>query len=610
VAAERLRRVVDTLPQGRVLDEAVWEGRHRGICRLLIVLALPLLVFGVAQGHGAWHSLSEAAVIAAAGVTARSNCGSRGLRSAVATLGLFGAAQVLVHFSDGSIEAHFAFFVAVGIITLYQDWLPFLLGIAFTVAIHGVVGVLLADAVYDHHAAQANPWLWAAIHGGFVLAASASHVVAWRLNERTALRDGLTSLANRTMLADRIDQALTRRARSGGDLAILVLDLDGFKAVNDSLGHAMGDRLLVEVGERLGSSVRGFDIAARLGGDEFAVVLEGAGEAGAVLAAARLLDELARPVVLDGRQVQLTASIGIALANRTADTQDVLLRNADLAMYMAKAAGKGRSAVYRSGMHAEVVARAQLEAELRDGIAAGELVLYYQPTVVLGTGDVSGVEALVRWQHPTHGLMYPDQFIPLAEESGLVVPLGRWVLQEACRQGRVWQEDGPLTIAVNVSARQLADDSFVAEVAGILDETGLPATTLVLELTETILMLDVDRVVPRLEALRALGVRLAIDDFGTGYSSLSYLRHFPVDIIKIDRSFVAELPAGETSLAATILRLGQSLDLEVIAEGIEEEVQAQALGDLDCVLGQGYLYARPMPAADTDLSRRATAPRP
>jgi EAL domain-containing protein (putative c-di-GMP-specific phosphodiesterase class I) len=275
-------------------------------------------------------------------------------------------------------------------------------------------------------------------------------------------------------------------------------------------------------------------------------------------------------------------------------------------MYMAKADGKGRAAVYRSGMHAEVVARAQLQGELRDGIAHDELVLHYQPTVVLGTGEVIGVEALVRWNHPTEGLLFPDTFIPLAEESGLVSDLGRWVLREACRQGREWNEDAPLTVAVNVSARQLDDEGFVDEVVSVLDETGMPPTRLVLELTETILMLDVDRVVPVLDALRAHGIRLAIDDFGTGYSSLSYLRHFPVDILKIDRSFVAELPAGEASLAATI-QLGQTMHLEVIAEGIEEAVQADALAELDCQLGQGYFYARPLPADQLDISRRVKA---
>ena len=589
-----------------MLSADVWEARHRWICRLLLAVSVGLVLFSLTRGLPLLHSLAEGMPVAMAAVTARSAIGTRSLRSGVSTLGLFLAAQLGVHISGGSIEAHFSFFVAVGIITLYQDWLPFLLGIGFTVLTHGVLGALAPDLVYNHDAAQRGPWIWAFVHGAFVLAASASHMVAWRLNERTALRDALTSLANRTMLTDRIDQALARRTRSGADLAVLVLDLDGFKAVNDSLGHAMGDRLLVEVGERLGGSVRGLDVAARLGGDEFALVLEGAGEAGATLAASRLLEQVARPVLLDGRTVQLTASIGIAVAGRGSETQDELLRNADLAMYMSKAAGKGRFSVYRSGMHAEVVARARLETELRDGIDAGQLRLHYQPTIRLGTGEMIGVEALVRWEHPTEGLLFPDRFIPMAEASGLVVPLGRWVLREACRQGVLWQADGPFVVAVNVSARQLAEACFVDEVAEVLAETGMPGDCLVLELTETILMLDVDRVVPRLEGLRALGVRLAIDDFGIGYSSLSYLRHFPVDIIKIDRSFVAELPTGETSLAATILGLGQSLHLEVVAEGIEEEAQARALTDLQCELGQGYLYARPMPADELEL-RRATA---
>ena len=609
----RVRRFVESLPQGRVLSADVWETRHRGICRLLLVVAAALTVFGFARGHG-MHSLVEGSVIALAGVTARVNLGSRGLRSAVATVGLFGASQIAVHFSGGSIEAHFAFFVSVGIITLYQDWLPFLLGIGFTVVAHGVLGVLAPETVYDHDAAQADPWTWAAIHGAFVLAASASHVVAWRLNERTALRDGLTSLANRTLLTERIDAALGRGARDGHDVAVLVLDLDGFKAVNDSLGHAMGDRLLIEIGQRLGTAVRDLDIAARLGGDEFALVLDGAGEAGAVLVATRVLAEVARPIDLDGRGVHVSASIGVAVAAPGSIDQLELLRNADLAMYMAKAAGKNQFSVYRSSMHDEAVARADLERELRHGIPDGQLVVHYQPTVVLGSGALVGVEALVRWQHPTEGLLFPDRFIPLAEESGLVLPLGRWVLAEACRQARAWHlarpDVAPLTMAVNVSASQLADDAFVDEVAAVLAETGLDPSTLVLELTETILMLDTDRVVARLEGLRALGVRLAIDDFGTGYSSLSYLRHFPVDIIKIDRTFVAELPAGETSLAATILRLGQSLRLEVIAEGVEDEAQARALEGLDCHLGQGYFYSRPVPPAELEAFLDAREVRP
>ena len=416
-----------------------------------------------------------------------------------------------------------------------------------------------------------------------------------------AFHDPLTGLANRALFRDRVEHALRRRRRFAGSVAVLFLDLDDFKTVNDSRGHMVGDRLLVEVAERLGSCLRSGDTAARLGGDEFAVLLEDASdmaEAGTV--AERIIEALREPLRLEDCGMSISASIGIALSGPK-DGPDELLRNADVAMYAAKTSGKAHYELFEPEMHEAILGRLAMKAELQGALERGEFSVYYQPTVTLQTGRVTGVEALVRWQHPTRGLIAPAEFIPLAEESGLIVPLGRWVLQEAVEQVRRWQQDHPsqppLEVNVNLSPRQLQDPELVRDVARALETSGLEPSCLVLEITESVLMQDADVAVARLEEIKALGARLAVDDFGTGYSSLAYLRRFPVDILKIDKVFVDGVAeeADASALANAVIELGRALDLQVVAEGIELEGQLDRLRELGCELGQGYFWSRPLP---------------
>jgi diguanylate cyclase (GGDEF)-like protein len=606
----RLRVVRALLPAGRPLSDDRWESRHLGIAVLLCAHIPALFLMGVATHHTAVHSFVDVFPICASAVIALRGRLSRHIRSGATTLGLVICSAVLVHLSGGNVEMHFHFFVVVGVITLYQDWVPFLLALVFVVLHHGIVGVLAPSAVYNHHAAQQDPWLWAGIHGAFVLAASVAHVLAWRLNEDQALRDELTRLPNRALLADRVRVALARRAYDRHDVTVLFVDLDGFKSVNDTMGHAAGDRLLVEVAQRIKGIVRQSDTAARLGGDEFAVLLDGQDRDTAVVVAERILAALARPIRIDGgHERTIGASIGVVSVSTEIHVEQVL-RNADLAMYMAKASGRSRVEVFEDAMFDEALDRSDLERDLRAAVAAGELTVAYQPCVDLADGAVTGVEALVRWTHARRGVVPPSVFIPVAESTGMILDLGRHVLRTACRDAaRLRTEHPSLTVAVNVSARQLADAGFAADVTAALRDSGLPAEALVLELTESMLMRDVEITVDRLTELKALGVRLAIDDFGTGYSSLSYLRHFPIDILKIDRSFVEHLPGDGAALTRSIVRLGQSLRLEVVAEGVEDDAQRTELRRLGCARAQGFLFAEARPVTGVEaLLRRADDP--
>ncbi|HUK93474.1 MAG TPA: EAL domain-containing protein [Gaiellaceae bacterium] len=421
--------------------------------------------------------------------------------------------------------------------------------------------------------------------------------------QHQAFHDPVTGLANRALFADRVEHALMRSQRGFPDIAVVFIDLDDFKTVNDSLGHAAGDEVLQEVARRLRIAVRPTDTVARFGGDEFAVLLESVNDSSqAADAAARILHALELPYEIDGKQVFPRASVGICLVDREQNVPEAaeLLRNADVAMYMAKRDSKGSYRVFEPAMHERVVERLELRAELQQAIEEDQLELYYQPVVRLAGHQILGVEALLRWQHPTRGTIPPDQFIPLAEETGLIISMGRWVLNEACREGVELHKRFPgkeqLAISVNLSVRQLQSDSIVNDVRCALETSGLPPASLVLEITESVMMSDTDFAVQRLSDLKALGVRLAMDDFGTGYSSLSYLSRFPVDILKMDRSFVA---SGENvALQSAIIALGASLDLDVVAEGIELEEQERSLHDLGCEIGQGFLFARPMPSSD------------
>jgi diguanylate cyclase (GGDEF)-like protein len=421
---------------------------------------------------------------------------------------------------------------------------------------------------------------------------------------RQALNDPLTGLANRALFADRLEHALAHGRRPGVTVAILVIDLDGFKDINDSLGHDAGDDLLMIAGMRLQGHARPGDTVARLGGDEFGVLLEDIAADEAVRSAEALLEGLATPIVLRDRDLTPTASIGIAIA--AGEDAETLLRNADTAMYAAKRQGKSRYALFEPAMHATVIERLDLAADLSRAVEKGQLHLCYEPQISLASGRICCLEALVRWRHPARGEVSPGEFIPLAEDTGMILAIGRWVLREACRQVKAWQErwpaPAPLTIAVNLSARQLQHPGIVDEVRAALAAAGLDPQSLVLEITETAIMEHLDAAIALLTELRRLGVRLALDDFGTGYSSLSYLQRLPVDILKIDRSFVAGVARSteDSALARGILTLGQTLGLETVAEGIETAEQLAALRALGCQLGQGYLFARPLGPAAVD----------
>jgi diguanylate cyclase (GGDEF)-like protein/PAS domain S-box-containing protein len=415
-----------------------------------------------------------------------------------------------------------------------------------------------------------------------------------------AFHDPLTGLANRALFADRVQHAVRRRA-DNGTIAVLFLDLDGFKEVNDSLGHASGDALLARVAERIGACVGPGDTIARLGGDEFAVLVEDATSAADVVATAgRIRESLATAIEVGGHDLFVAASIGIASADRETDEGDQLIRNADLAMYRAKDRRDGEPVIFDKSMHVSLVERLQMEADLRVAIREDALHVHYQPTFTLDTGVLVAVEALARWTHPERGDIPPADFIPVAEQTGLIHDIGRFVLREACAQGERWRRlvpDRPIAVAVNISGRQMQRAGFHLEVLEILEECGLPPEHLVLEMTESVLMDDTDTSVATLQELKALGIRIAIDDFGTGYSSLSYLHRFPVDILKIDRSFVERLTArnGQESLVHSIVQLGQTLRLETIAEGIEDHGQLLALRRLGADMAQGYHFGRPGP---------------
>ena len=414
-----------------------------------------------------------------------------------------------------------------------------------------------------------------------------------------AFHDSLTGIANRALFKDRLQQSLARAARRQEKPAVLFMDLDGFKSVNDSLGHGAGDELLTAVAARLRPFVRTGDTMARFGGDEFAILLEDTEDLSASIAvAARIIQALKEPFLLDRHEVFISVSIGIAPLV-LGEKPDELLRNADIAMYMAKNAGKGRYEVFNPAMHEAVMNQVQLEADLKRAVERHELFVVYQPLVSLGNQRPIAVEALIRWHHPTRGLLPPVAFIPAAERTGAIVSIGRWVLREACRQVQEWRRTTPtLGLSVNLSGRQMRDAGLVADVSQALTDTGFPPQALTLEMTESVLMDDIDGALRILRALKALGLHLSIDDFGTGYSSLSYLSRFPVDSLKIDRSFVSGLGAVENGpLVATIMEMARSLKLEVVAEGIENGDQLAELRQLDCQVGQGYLFAKPMPSA-------------
>jgi len=414
-----------------------------------------------------------------------------------------------------------------------------------------------------------------------------------------AFHDALTGLPNRLLFQDRISQQLAAARRDGTTAGVLFVDLDDFKVVNDTMGHGVGDELLATTAVRLAGLIRESDTAARLGGDEFAVLIGNVADSAAVeAAAARVVRAFGEPFALPSGPVLTTVTVGVATTGDSADT-DELLRHADLALYAAKAAGKRQWRRYQPVLSAGLIRRRELQAALEEAVDRSAFTLSYQPIVALTSGELAGFEALVRWPHPQWGMMQPDQFIALAEETGQIVPLGSWVLARAAADLARWRQDPRgLYVSVNVSARQFSAPGFVDGVRRVLDASGLEPGTLMLELTESVLLRRDERVHADLTELRAIGVRLAIDDFGTGYSSLSYLRELPIDVLKMDKSFVDGIAVSEQRLALAegIVQIARTLRLEVIAEGIESEVQQDLLTSMGCQFGQGYLLAMPMAA--------------
>src|SRR5215213_1211841 len=428
-----------------------------------------------------------------------------------------------------------------------------------------------------------------------------------------AFHDALTNLPNRALFTDHLRLAIERTKREAGHhFAVLFMDLDRFKNINDSLGHIYGDQLLVAIAKRLKGCLRQVDVIARLGGDEFAILLDGFTDPEDVLRVAEKIQQvISEPLTIEKNEAFTSASIGIALSSTGYERPEDVLRDADTAMYRAKDGGKARFEVFDEVMYAHAVSLLNLENDLRRAIERQEFQVYYQPIVALKTGSICGFEALVRWQHPTRGLISPSEFIPLAEETGLIIPLGRWVLEESCRRMREWQEQSPanraLTVSVNLSGKQLSRGDLGQQIKAILERTGLDPRSLKLEITESVVMENADLAITMLKQLHELGIELSIDDFGTGYSSLSYLHRFPVNNLKIDRSFISRMGLGDENLeiVRTIIMLARNLGMEVIAEGIETEEQLAQLRALSCGFGQGYLFSTPLAAESaTDLLRQ------
>jgi diguanylate cyclase (GGDEF)-like protein len=592
-----VQSLVDWLPRGHPLPDSVWLRRHNAIVKFALMQAVAVGVFGYLRGFAVVLCLADVAIVGVPALLAASRHSGRRLRTVAATTSLMMASVVIVDLAGGATEAHFHFFVMVGVVALYQDWTAFGVCFLITVVHHAVMGSIVPQDVYGSAAERDSPILWAFVHGGFILAVSVTHLLAWRNNQEQGLSDPLTQLPNRAAFNERLHKAV---GDSSQPVTVLFVDLDHFKNINDSYGHAVGDLALQAAALRMRACLRHTDLLARLGGDEFAIVVQGPEAFGPALAD-RIATSLQTPVVVDGVSVFVRASIGVAdVGQAHSRISEDLLRCADLAMYMAKSSGKNTVVVYDAHMDKAVRDRAFLSASLRPALADAHFTIHYQPVVTGDDGVVVGVEALIRWQHPTLGIINPATFIPLAEETGDIKAIGLWVLQSATAQMAKWNASraasAALTVAVNVSPIQLGQIDFVASVLSCLEITGLRADLLILEVTEGLRLYDWKASCARLNQLRAIGVKVAIDDFGTGYSSLSYLADLPADIIKIDQSFVADLHAttGSVFLVNAVMDMAKSLGLDVIAEGVETTEQQAVLTKLGCPHSQGFLHSKPL----------------
>jgi diguanylate cyclase (GGDEF)-like protein len=574
-----------------MLPEGLWRRRHSGVVALLFALSGGLGFFALIQGASPSTAVPGALAVAAFALLALWQRPPRKLRALAASAGLMTFCGVLVHLWEGQSEAHFAFFVALGVLALYQDWLAFLLALGFVVVFQGVFGMVDPSAVFSHPEAQEQPWKWALIHGGFILAASAALLASWRANEQI-MREPLTGLPGRWVFTHRLETARAKRPDS--QVAVLFVDLDRFKSLNDSRGHRAGDELLRAVAVRLRACVRPQDTVARVGGDEFAVLCEGLASPDAAVAIARRINQrLCLPYRLASEEASISASVGVAVSSPGQDAGS-LISEADAAMYRAKHAGGDTCQLFDQRFRSELSAQYRTETELRQAIERGQIEAHYQPVVSLESGDVVGWEALARWRAEGGRCLMPGHFMPAAEASGLVVPMGEAILRQACAELAATREG---FVAVNLSGRQLARPEFCGLVAEVLEQRGVDPARLCLEITETVLLEAAGTPVRTLSQLKRLGVQVALDDFGTGHSSLSHLRRLPLDIVKLDRSFIEELDdvGRDVAIVSAVLDMARSLGLRVAAEGVETEKQAACLRALDCELAQGFLFSAARP---------------
>ncbi len=605
------RQIAAQLPKGRLLPDAVWRRRHRSIALLLWLHVPALLAFAVARGYGVLHSTSEMLLVISLAIVASIPRLGRGPRSAAAALGLVSCSALLIHFWAGQAEGHFHFFVVVSLLILYQDWLPFLIAIGFVVLHHGVLGSALPHEVFPGETAVGQPWSWAFIHGAFILAASAANIVSWRATEQL-LRDPLTGLAGRAIMLDRLRLGLRRARRKGLHAGVIFLDLDRFKVLNDSLGHAAGDRVLVTASQRLREAVRANDTAVRFGGDEFVIVCEDLRDVDeAIVVAERLIAGLREPYVVDGQEIVLTVSAGIAVGGRAEErSAEDLIRDADAAMYRAKENGKDRYVVFDEEMRTRALTRLADEVDIRRALPRGELRVRYEPQLSLGSGRVRALEARVHWEHPTRGMLGPRDFEAVAAETGMVVPIGEWAIAEACGQLVGWRQAGAspgLVVSINISTQQLADDGLPASIERVLRTTGVEPSALCLEVPEAAVMADPRAAVAALERLRAIGVRLALDGFGTGHLSMSCLRQLRFDTLKLNRVYVRDLEqTGGDAVLRGIVDMAHALGSEVTAKGVATGSQLRALRAIGCDAAQGPLLAAP--GRPGEIGRLVVAP--
>jgi diguanylate cyclase len=622
-------RVRAVLPRGGGLYDEVFERRHAGLLAVLAAHVPGIVLFGLIR-HVGWEKALLAAIpVAAFGLAARYPT-QRQVQACLCAAGLVAASSVLVYLADGQTEMHFHFFVVVAFLTLYQDWAPFGMALVLVVAQHGIVGVAYPHSTYDHHSAWHNPWLWALIHGIFVLMASVANVVAWTINERDhaavqaelkslqllreeqlhylSQHDPLTGLGNRRLLTEELERALGDEGRET-PVGLLFVDLDGFKQVNDNFGHDVGDLVLIQVGQRIARVVREGDVVTRLGGDEFVVLCVNlSDQQDALHVAKRIEQEVSRPIGSLVGDVRVTASVGIACSSSWPHDAERLLHEADLAMYQAKQLGKDRTQMFDAELRDMIEDKAARERVLRAVLDEGRMALRYQPIFDLA-GNIAGVEALFRLVDTDGSLMSPAPYIVVAEQTGLVSRVTTWVLGEACRQVAEWRHElAPyLVVNVNVSGTDIGHDWLSGSVHSALSEAGVPPGALALELTETALL---DVAGPRIDQLRALreeGVQVGVDDFGTGYTSLQYLRSLPINFVKLDMSFAAGLleNRADRAIVAAMATLTSELGLHCVAEGVETTEQLFALRELGVGLFQGYLLGKPMTAQDISEALRA-----